>query len=57
MSQVRRGEFSSTLFDKASFQQRAKASIARARTEREKEELTERWENAWDVLQMYKGAN
>ena len=57
MSQVRRGEFSSTLFDRSSFQQRAKASIDRARTQREKEELTERWENAWDVLQMYKGAN
>lgn len=57
MSQVRRGEFRSTLFDKASFQQRAKASIDRAKTQREKDELTERWENAWDVLQLYQGAN
>lgn len=57
MSQVRRGEFQSTLFDKASFQQRAKASIDRAKTQREKDELTERWENAWDVLQLYQGAN
>lgn len=55
LTQVKRGEFSSVLFDKSSFQQRAKASIDRARTQKEKEELTERWENAWDVLQMYKG--
>ena len=55
LNQVRRGEFTSTLFDKSSFQQRAKSSIDRARTEREKAELTERWENAWEILQLYKG--